>query len=771
MQVLGLGCPLVFLALVTIFTPSPGASFKPAQTATKPGGEETEVQISKGENRAVISDFDPSQEYAFKVIAVRGNEESKPLQGRYAVPDLEPDEGVQPQKLDTTATEDVNEITGVDQFVCTTPAIADIVILVDGSWSIGRLNFRLVRMFLENLVNAFTVGIDKTRIGLAQYSGDPRIEWHLNAFNTKDSVIDAVKNLPYKGGNTLTGLALTYILENSFKPESGARSGVPKIGILITDGKSQDDVLPPAQSLRDAGVELFAIGVKNADENELKAIASDPDETHVYNVADFSIMSTIVEGLTRIVCDRVEQQDKEIKGEAGPEPTQGPPQDLVTSEVTARSFRVTWSKAPGAVEKYRVVYYPTQGGLPDEAVVDGTENSVVLRNLNSLTEYQIAVFAVYTSAASEALRGSETTLALPMVNDLELSDVTHSTMRARWRPVEGASGYMILYAPLSDGEATDEKEIKVAATETDVELEGLSPKTEYTVTVYAMYGEEASDPLTSQETTLAMEPPGNLQVSDIDHSSARVTWDPAPGKVRGYRILYAPFGDEQHSEVEMGPATSLILRNLTSLTEYNVAVLALYDEGQSDPITDGFTTRLVPEPLDLRTSEVTTDSFQVSWQHPADDIVLYRLSWTPVSGGDTKETVLNGNTDAFLLSDLQPFTEYEVTLSAIYSDESESDAATISETTLERTTTVATTTAVVRQGVKNMFIDDETTYSLQVSWELQDPNVLQYRVSYVSLRGDRAEEAVLVPSSQSSLLLQPLLSDNEVQGDSHPGLR
>ncbi|KAG7269241.1 hypothetical protein CRUP_031185 [Coryphaenoides rupestris] len=132
----------------------------------------------------------------------------------------------------------------VDPFVCHTAAIADIVILVDGSWSIGRINFRLVRTFLENLVNAFDIGIDKIRIGLAQYSGDPRIEWHLNAFTTKEAVIDAVKNLPYKGGNTLTGLALTYIQENSFKPESGSRPGVPKIGILITDGKSQDDVVP-----------------------------------------------------------------------------------------------------------------------------------------------------------------------------------------------------------------------------------------------------------------------------------------------------------------------------------------------------------------------------------------------------------------------------------------------------------------------------------------------------------------------------------------------
>lgn len=53
--------------------------------------------------------------------------------------------------------------------------------------------------------------------------------------------------------------------------------------------------------------------MKNADENELRSIASEPENTHVYNVADFNIMSSIVEGLTRTVCEQVEQQDKEIK--------------------------------------------------------------------------------------------------------------------------------------------------------------------------------------------------------------------------------------------------------------------------------------------------------------------------------------------------------------------------------------------------------------------------------------------------------------------------
>lgn len=49
--------------------------------------------------------------------------------------------------------------------MCKTQALADIVILVDGSWSIGRINFRLVRTFLESLVRAFDVDFDRTRIG------------------------------------------------------------------------------------------------------------------------------------------------------------------------------------------------------------------------------------------------------------------------------------------------------------------------------------------------------------------------------------------------------------------------------------------------------------------------------------------------------------------------------------------------------------------------------------------------------------------------------
>ncbi|XP_068431414.1 collagen alpha-1(XIV) chain-like isoform X2 [Clinocottus analis] len=755
--------------------------------STRPGGEQTEVEVSKQEAKLLIEDFDPSQEYDFKIVAVSGGQQSKALQAKHEAQQAGVEMVQSQQRQDDGATAENNEIfEDEDEYMCKTPSISDIVILVDGSWSIGRINFRLVRTFLENLVRAFSVGSDKTRIGLAQYSGDPRIEWHLNAHSTKDAVLEAVKNLPYKGGNTLTGLALTYILETSFRPESGSRSGVPKIGILITDGKSQDDVIPPARSLRDAGIELFAIGVKNADENELRAIASPPEETHMYNVADFSVMSDIVETLSRTVCERMEQLDQQLRGgvPAPPPVSVAPPRDFVTSDITARSFRVAWTPAPGQVEKYRVVYYPASGGQPEEKVVPGSQSSVELNYLNSLTEYQVALFAVYRSSASEALRGSATTLALPMVNDLELFDISHSTMRVRWMTAAGASGYMILYAPLTGGEPADEKEVKVEDSVNEVELEGLTPATEYTVTVYALYGEEASDPMTSQQTTLPLTPARNLRFSDVDHSSSRLTWDSASRKASGYRIMYVKTDGVQTNEVDVGRVTTWLLSNLTSLTEYTVGVFAVYDEGQAEAATDSFTTKTVPDPVDLRSSEISTDSFRVSWKHPASDVALYRLSWTPTDGGETDEVLVNGNLNTYLIRGLRPLTEYEVLLAAVYLNEAESDEVAIVESTVEKTTTVATTTttaATPRYGFRNMRIDEETTFSMRVAWQPTDTrNVRNYRLSFVSAKGDRAEEQRTVPTGQNSLVLQPLLSDTEYRvsitpvypdGDGPPAVR
>lgn len=49
--------------------------------------------------------------------------------------------------------------------MCKTKAQADIVLLVDGSWSIGRLNFKTIRAFIARMVGVFDIGPERVQIG------------------------------------------------------------------------------------------------------------------------------------------------------------------------------------------------------------------------------------------------------------------------------------------------------------------------------------------------------------------------------------------------------------------------------------------------------------------------------------------------------------------------------------------------------------------------------------------------------------------------------
>lgn len=189
---------------------------------------------------------------------------------------------------------------------------ADVVLLVDGSYSIGLANFAKVRAFLEVLVTTFDIGQDKVQISLVQYSRDPHTEFYLNTHQDLNAMVKAVRTFPYRGGSTNTGRAMNYVREKIFQTSRGARPNVPRVNILLTDGKSSDAFQEPATRLRSADVEIFAVGVKNAVRTELEAIANEPADTHVYTVEDFDAFQRISKELTQSICLRIEQEHSVI---------------------------------------------------------------------------------------------------------------------------------------------------------------------------------------------------------------------------------------------------------------------------------------------------------------------------------------------------------------------------------------------------------------------------------------------------------------------------
>lgn len=192
----------------------------------------------------------------------------------------------------------------------------DLVLLIDGSKSVRPQNFELVKQFVNQVVDSLDVSAHGTRVGLVQYSSRVRTEFPLNMYHTAEEIKAAVMKVDYMEKGTMTGLALKHMLENSFSEAEGARPAsrnIPRIGLVFTDGRSQDDITEYAKKAKEAGITMYAVGVGKAVEDELREIASEPVEKHFYYTTDFTAISNIAENLKLNVCPEESLGEIEVK--------------------------------------------------------------------------------------------------------------------------------------------------------------------------------------------------------------------------------------------------------------------------------------------------------------------------------------------------------------------------------------------------------------------------------------------------------------------------
>ncbi|KAG8432574.1 hypothetical protein GDO86_017000 [Hymenochirus boettgeri] len=177
----------------------------------------------------------------------------------------------------------------------------DIVLLIDGS-EYARSGFRAIQSFLRRVVESLDVGQDKVRVSVVLYSDSARPAFLLNTHQDRQAVLESIQQLTPIGGSTVnTGAALDYVTKNVFTREAGSRGeeGIPQFLILLTAGKSQDDVRRPALALRTRNIVPFAIGTNRADQAELRAISYIPD--FVVFVPEISQVETTYETVSNRV--------------------------------------------------------------------------------------------------------------------------------------------------------------------------------------------------------------------------------------------------------------------------------------------------------------------------------------------------------------------------------------------------------------------------------------------------------------------------------------
>lgn len=77
-----------------------------------------------------------------------------------------------------------------------------------------------------------------------------------------------------------------------------------QVAIIVTDGRPQDNVKDIAQRARDAGIEIFAIGVGRVDKSTLRQMASEPLDDHVDYVESYSVIEKLTKKFQEAFCGK-----------------------------------------------------------------------------------------------------------------------------------------------------------------------------------------------------------------------------------------------------------------------------------------------------------------------------------------------------------------------------------------------------------------------------------------------------------------------------------
>ncbi|XP_072309727.1 collagen alpha-1(VII) chain [Eucyclogobius newberryi] len=559
--------------------------------------------------------------------------------------------------------------------VCRTAVRADIVFLVDESWSVGQSSFSRVKDFISSVVLYFpdnVVGSEGVRFGVTVFGDLPRMEIALTDYSTQEQTLKAVRDLTYEGGTRKMGVALRYLLENVFSAAI-SRDHAPKIAVLITNGRSDDQVELAAREVADGGISLFAVGVRGAQESELRRVVSEPLEEHLFSGADFSLLEMVLPRLSRRVCITASEPPRPVKAAPPVEQPVVGPRDLYLRDVNHNSFRLSWTPATGDVTGYRLLVTALssrgQALHSQQRQIDlkADVSTVLVAELTPKTDYSLTLYAIYPSLIGDAVTIPVQTTSLPQVSNFRVIEEGLFSLRLGWSLPRAKIDGFKLFIPRTNRPGFSFEQLLPGETTSHV-VDSLEEDKKYIVSIYAVFPEGPSEPVSVVGKTLKLVRVQQFLVQNATTDTLQAKWTSVRG-ASGYRLTWeAPDGHIEN--VNLGDNFNFyMIQGLRPGGEYTITINPIFGDIEG-PVTTSKAKTLESSAVQiLKVSAVTTSSAVVSW-NSVPGATGYRLAWGPTPeflGRDRpRQLALNGSATEYQLKSVAHDTEYVLSLYVLF---------------------------------------------------------------------------------------------------------
>ncbi|XP_056232853.1 tenascin-like isoform X2 [Seriola aureovittata] len=412
------------------------------------------------------------------------------------------------------------------------------------------------------------------------------------------------------------------------------------------------------------------------------------------------------------------------------------PKDLTVAEVTETSIVLEWKRPLAKLDSYRLVYVSADGHRSEE-VVSGSSESYTLRSLTPGMLYTVSIAAERGRRTSApATISAPTEEEKPVVTNVTISDVSWDSFLLSWSAEDGAFETFLI--EVTDAETGAEwQNHTVPADARSLAISGLSPTTWYRANLYGVHKGVLLDPVFADTITDLGSPKG-IRFSDVTDTSATVHWVIPRARVDSYRVTYVPAhgGNAKTLSVD-GSESHTVLPNLTPGVTYEVTIVAVKGQRESEPGSDSVTTAL-DKPRGLTAVNITDAEALLLWQPAIATVDGYVITYSADSVAPVMERV-SGNVVEFEMTSLTPATHYTVKVYAVR------DLAKSAATTTEFTTDV--------DAPQDLAASNIQTENCMLTWKPPRADITGYILSFESTDGT-VREVVLSPNAVSYNMAQ-----------------
>ncbi|XP_055206478.2 tenascin isoform X7 [Gorilla gorilla gorilla] len=340
--------------------------------------------------------------------------------------------------------------------------------------------------------------------------------------------------------------------------------------------------------------------------------------------------------------------------------------NLNVSDITPESFNLSWTATDGIFETFTIEIIDSNRLLETvEYNISGAERTAHISGLPPSTDFIVYLSGLAPSIRTKTISATATTEALPLLENLTISDINPYGFTVSWMASEDAFD-SFLVTVVDSGKLLDPQEFTLSGTQRKLELRGLITGIGYEVMVSGFTQGHQTKPLRAEIVTEAEPEVDNLLVSDATPDGFRLSWTADEGVFDNF-VLKIRDTKKQSEPLEitlLAPERTRDITGLREATEYEIELYGISKGRRSQPVS-AIATTAMGSPKEVIFSDITENSATVSWRAPTAQVESFRITYVPITGGTPSMVTVDGTKTQTRLVKLIPGVEYLVSIIAM----------------------------------------------------------------------------------------------------------